>query len=263
MKDLNDFPKTVYKYRSWSNIYHQQVLLKNEIFLASPESLNDPFDGSIPFRYKNEELTPDNIYKKTIEVYKSTYPNMSNLELHEAASQVQQSGELEKDEYWIKQMQGSEKRFHKEFGIFSTTTKNDNLLMWSHYADSHRGFCVGFDCKKLFWNIDGMASRVSYINNFPKRSLFAKDTFFDFVVLTSKSKDWEYESEFRYVSSQIKNRHLILPSQTIVEVILGCNITEVDKKAILEVLNKKLPHVKVFYANTNLESFNLDIKTHL
>ncbi|MBT2620300.1 DUF2971 domain-containing protein [Chryseobacterium sp. ISL-6] len=39
---------------------------------------------------------------------------------------------------------------NRNFGIYSLTTKNSNLLMWSHYGNSHKGFCIGFNTEKLF-----------------------------------------------------------------------------------------------------------------
>lgn len=33
--------------------------------------------------------------------------------------------------------------------IKSLSEENDNLLMWAHYADSYRGFCIEYDFRKL------------------------------------------------------------------------------------------------------------------
>ena len=33
----------------------------------------------------------------------------------------------------------------EDYGIACFTTKNDNTLLWSHYADEHQGICLEFD----------------------------------------------------------------------------------------------------------------------
>ena len=30
------------------------------------------------------------------------------------------------------------------FGAFSMSQLKDNILMWSHYANQHKGFCIEF-----------------------------------------------------------------------------------------------------------------------
>lgn len=40
----------------------------------------------------------------------------------------------------------------EKFGILSLTTKKDNLLMWSHYANSHKGLVIEFDLNNDFFN---------------------------------------------------------------------------------------------------------------
>jgi len=36
----------------------------------------------------------------------------------------------------------------KNIGILSLSEVNDNVLMWSHYADQHRGFCIELERNK-------------------------------------------------------------------------------------------------------------------
>jgi len=34
-------------------------------------------------------------------------------------------------------------------GIIALSSRWDSILMWSHYANNHKGYCIGFDSKKL------------------------------------------------------------------------------------------------------------------
>jgi len=37
----------------------------------------------------------------------------------------------------------------KKIGIFSLSKKYDDELLWAHYANSHKGFCIEYDLEIL------------------------------------------------------------------------------------------------------------------
>ncbi len=39
-----EIPKTIYKYRSWDNKYHQRLINRREVYFPTAQELNDPFD---------------------------------------------------------------------------------------------------------------------------------------------------------------------------------------------------------------------------
>jgi hypothetical protein len=73
-----------------------------------------------------------------------------------------------------------------------------NPVLWSHYAAKHRGICLGYDLD------DKLANRVAYesdrvVAQFDKPSVtdFSLDEKLVDVLLRTKYKHWEYESEVR------------------------------------------------------------------
>ena len=52
MSKPDDYPEIIYKYRNWKGKNHKDILLKNNLFMASPEYFNDPFDCRIPINYR-------------------------------------------------------------------------------------------------------------------------------------------------------------------------------------------------------------------
>ena len=58
MDFLENIPQPLFKYRIWNDEYQKRLLTHNEVYLASADQFNDPFDASIPYRFKDEELTP-------------------------------------------------------------------------------------------------------------------------------------------------------------------------------------------------------------
>ena len=147
---LENIPQPLYKYRIWENEYNKRILTENEIFLASPDKFNDPFDSALPFRYKKSDMTEENIFLKLMEVIKRMNPLLPDTEIHNMCFQRQQSGEFNSGRYWREFYPYFKNEINKRFGILSLTSKPDNITMWSHYADSHKGICVGLDKNILF-----------------------------------------------------------------------------------------------------------------
>jgi len=76
------------------------------------------------------------------------------------------------------------------YGVLCFSRRWHNPVLWSHYADSHRGICLGFEVDDRFFK------RVSYVNkrtplHLPLTEKKVKQ------ILFSKYRDWSYEEEFR------------------------------------------------------------------
>ncbi len=85
----------------------------------------------------------------------------------------------------------------REHGVVCLSKNWSNPLLWSHYADKHRGICLGFDVPhslacSVTYNGDRLALGIR--NRLVKGSL---DREFMLKLLTTKYKDWEYEDEVR------------------------------------------------------------------
>jgi hypothetical protein len=80
--------------------------------------------------------------------------------------------------------------------IYCLTPHPDLTLMWSHYADNHRGICLEFSTENndLFSN----ACKVSYRKEYPQWSLHTMDEYLE--VFLTKSDDWKYEEEYRIIA---------------------------------------------------------------
>ena len=63
---LKLFPSILYKYRDWNNEYHKKIITNQELFFPSFESLNDPFDGKLPFMFDNSGIDKKTYKKENI-----------------------------------------------------------------------------------------------------------------------------------------------------------------------------------------------------
>lgn len=160
-------------------------------------------------------------------------------------------------------------------GALSLSEIRNHELMWSHYANEHRGYVIGFNSTHQFFNqkktIDDELRhlrKIDYRKKPPVINLMkASGTDIFFV----KSLEWEYESEWRMLmsladSSEVIERqpypaHLFsFPVESVTEVIFGARMSEQDRVAIKAIMNDgKYGHVKLYKAELDNSSYKIVI----
>jgi hypothetical protein len=83
-----------------------------------------------------------------------------------------------------------------KYRVTSVSLNPVSTLMWSHYADSHRGFAIGIEIPEQ----DGASLVPVQYSSHYTISKDATDVGFD--VLSKKFKVWEYEHEVRVLGSK-------------------------------------------------------------
>ncbi len=275
-------PETLYKYRCWSEECHRRLLTNNEIFFSSPKHFNDPFDSTIPVRY--DKLTKNELRAVISRWLIREEPNLKKHHKKLGKKINSKMKELTDPNISLERMREQREFWNKKVGIFSLAECKDNILMWSHYADCHKGVCVGFDYLKIKKYIkDGCEKWMRYeAIAFPKRcnidvviSLFKveyqkeypvinpaeiRDKNNIFIPITTKSDQWEYEKEYRLILVDRTDCIKILPKNTINEVILGCRMESSHRDEIKRVLKKKNENIELYEAKMKEESFGLDFE---
>ena len=121
----------------------------------------------------------------------------------------------------------------KNYRICSLSKVHDNNLMWSHYADGHRGCCIEFvveendNWKMLDVNYDDKALNIN-----------SNTTIED--VLSHKLSPWSYEEEVRYISTV--SRYLKV---RITKIYLGFKMVGPDRTFIRKLVAKINPEIIV------------------
>ena len=156
-----------------------------------------------------------------------------------------------------------EKRVHlfSKFGISCFSKNNTNLIMWSHYADCHKGLCLEFNSHIAPFN---KSFEVIYDSNFPKidtKILFEDEHSLEIIrkFLTYKSKDWKHEQEIR-ILHQEKNTLFRYSRLALKSIYFGIETSETDKAIICSLMRAQNPEVK-FYTMEKLDnSFGIEPK---
>lgn len=251
-------PIILYKYRDFHNEYNKRLLFNFEIFLPSTTMFNDPYEGSIPFVYNPEQLTEENLYRKMREVAKYSHPNWTDQQIEEYCFEAKQKDLLNDPKHMEEMRKENIQKIDYKFGIFSLTPIYLNYLMWSHYGNSHRGFCIGFDSQALYDTIGGTMGPVVYQQKIPKMDLFGDTLEFYVKQLSTKSIIWEYEEEYRIVKDGGSKSTVKFDKNIIKHIVLGCKMKHEEKLEIIDfVRNEEIP-CSISDLCLNLETFKLD-----
>jgi len=135
--------------------------------------------------------------------------------------------------------------------VGSLCTSYKNRLMWSHYADSHKGFCIEYDFSEV--KGVGMLLPVYYSNNRPlfpmqivskSRDESMAELYRQVMMgVLTKDKVWEYENEWRIIvpaTLGIESMEYKMPKISCIY--LGEAISIENREQILEMATKlKIP----------------------
>jgi hypothetical protein len=251
MKPEN-YPEIVYKYRNWTNEFNKNVLLKNQLYLSSPKDFNDPFDCRISDNYYLLD-NPDKIN----EYVNGVVTRQRNAILQRGLNIESERQRLINKISDIANTQQEQETIHFDqqdirLGILSLSEQWDNILMWSHYAEFHRGYCIGLYEEKLRESqFFGSGGQVFYQKKFPELNPLDRDIHRkSFIESHSKAEDWAYEKEYRLIKLFYPNlpsaseRIITIPDNFIAEVIIGLCTPEDHKQEIIDICKKR--GIKIF-----------------
>ena len=237
----NKRPRYLYKYRSINSAI--KFLENSSIYFSSYREFNDPFESACKRKY---DFTPQEYFETfqrwgvdsfsaAIEAEKIRLGYVNAKDLLRQATDLILNG----------------------FAYFCMAKESDNILMWSHYADSHKGVCLKFD---LLQDLDTFALTVpvDYNSEYPEFDTLNGNPGIN--IITRKSPDWAYEHEHRTVKVKEHGLHVI-KKEVLVEVIFGCRTNKEDKTLIRDLVKSNgFKSVSFSEAVVNPEAYKLDIQ---
>ncbi|MRG46131.1 DUF2971 domain-containing protein [Chitinophaga sp. SYP-B3965] len=248
LKDKNflfDVPDILYKFRDWDNPNSRKLLFENELYFSSYRKFNDPFDGGIPFQYDPQELTEANIFLKYLTSAKQMHPDLPDTEIHNMCYEQQQQGNYRNDKFQEEFQLRTSDQLAREIGIVCLCKSPEKFLLWSYYAQSHKGFAIGFHKKELYLNTEAGFQHMQYQDNLPMLGLFEDHTSAFTKLICTKSNIWKHEDEYRLIKAHFVNKTISLRPKTIADITCGCNMPHNTKLQIVEHVKKNVSHATV------------------
>lgn len=245
---LSNIPSKLYRFRRY-NENTVNALKEDEIWGSSILEFNDPYE-CIPFynleTIKNEInniLQLQNVFRQFKNLKKGNISEQIRRKIPSSIlEQVIQSVPDEFDEYDVNEKLGQFKnqlmsfiyseidnliqKFYMDIKgteallqIACFSEKNDSTLMWGHYADCHRGFCLEYDFKSVLGECKYCCKNIKGCNNFMLNFSIAPVTY----------SDIRFDAT-AYLSSVLQN-YLCKANQIPIE--LDCEDTLIISKCLL------------------------------
>ena len=252
----------LYHYETFREDWLATTLREQKIHCSNPASLNDPWDCRPWFDYRPMAEDPAEL-EAMLDIFRST----AGIDLvnHPVRTVFEDRIRNSPDEL-RKFLMGFSSNVQREIckrRIYCLTPDPRSTLMWSHYAGNHRGICLEFHVGNLlFVN----ARKVAYCSVYPVWVPQEMPAIADGAILT-KSKDWEYEQEWRLVGSpryaagrplKPEGDFLRLPPRALQSIIVGC---EADYEAVKKVVDENAPGLSVKRATRAPNHYRLEIVT--
>lgn len=235
--------------------YLSDLFVGGKLYHSVPEYFNDPFECKPHFNWPNKPSKVRDIRKHLINVAVKNGHTRKSAELL-ISKNMSRPGFIQNSIY-----NSLQKTFSK-IRICSFTTKKENLLFWSHYADSHKGFCVEYDATVLPISY---AFKVQYKDEYPEANYPSPPNALGLKPALIKSRAWEYEEEYRIIfvpeaDRQLRNdgASLILNGNEMKNVYFGVNMTDDDKQALVELIDRGPFKPGVWDVSLSKSSFKLE-----
>jgi len=241
-KNINNgtIQKTLYKYRCINN-FTLESIENLKFWFAKPSTFNDPFDSNL------SETTNYNQYDLKKYFMDHKYPQITQKKLMENNNKKARDLAIK-----------ARKSVLDNHGIFSLSKTKNNILMWSHYADNHKGIVIEFNLQEdpCFFQ---PPFEIKYEKSYEPINFYANR--YENVIqnLTFKSSDWSYEKETRIIKD-IPGLHTI-KKEALKAVHFGCKTSKLKIQEVKDAFIK-INHTKIKFYKSEMSHGEFRLNFH-
>lgn len=246
-----EMPDILYKY-SGTRYYILESLKKNQIHFTKVSDFNDPFDSSPPLSYKKLNFDESKEILTNTKHFNFTEKDFNTL--------TKINSFIDKTNATFLSLVKQQNENMKNIKASCFSISYNNILMWSHYANNHKGICIGYltldkpfsDALKVnYYNTTPIIDIKKYFSNGKfKGGKINKDEFRKPIL--SKYNDWSYEKEWRLLKDDEHDFYFYHPN-SIKTVYFGCKVSQGDIDSIYNILKQQ---------NENIEYYQMEKDPH-
>ena len=276
-------PQVLYKYVSAATA--KLILGNRKLRFQSPLQYNDPFDSQwdalwelrsasahnrvaalIRTALTDRNSWPSDADQEARSMLESTLRDLDSVPPKERDTKVELlSQQIAAALLAADRTEDPVHRLRERFRILCLTEVDDSVLMWSHYADQHKGVVLGFNTRTLEDTYKRPLSRVRYETDFPRLididkwlhsvvfgpSYEWKDPDVARTLVLLKHADWAYEREWRWVwiaptTTTSLFDDFTIPSTALVSLGFGCRTCKPTQIALSYLAMASSPFVELF-----------------
>ena len=250
--------RSLYKFKSLATSKDHDdlraMLLEPHVFLSSRTNFNDPFDCRVSYI---DTSTREEKIQWLIERYLRDDPELDPMAARSRALLSAENAALRGVE--LEQTLRSKINDSLDLlGICCLAASRTSILLWSHYADAHRGVCLEYRSPAEGDPISA-AREVIYSDAYPAVDVLRdRDPARFETILLRKSAAWSYEQEWRIVHPTRTNFRQEIPPACLVGVTLGARITARNATQVREWATASPSSINVQYASLSSTRYGLD-----
>jgi hypothetical protein len=231
MEILRETP--FYTFMSFENCI--KAISSNQLLFSSPTSFNDPYDCEIIIKSYTKNL------KEWIRSYNESNPQV-DLQT--------------KDNEPYSIIEETIRKHISKLGISCFSRENNNVLMWAHYANKHKGVCMQFlpsSDQSVFY----LPREVKYEKKIPHHDINKiQDNSYLIDSLCIKSEDWGYENEIRFFNQ--KSGLQKFNKGSLLNIYFGCRLNN-DEVNIIKTLASSHFGYNVKFHKAKLSQQNFEV----
>ena len=234
-------PEKLYRYRVFPGQYVIPSLRESKVWLSRPEEFNDPFDSVHAIGMLGPAMSmTDSFAEQIADAISKADPNIA-VQIAELRQQgvtclkiLQTMGRSSEVQFLVSTMgtylggmeyalDDIQMLYRRKLGVCCFTASSSSILMWSHYADNHRGICVEYDISK--WPPGDPLREDLYPVIYEEQLVEARGVLSNqhpgLLAALHKAPDWQYEKEWRLVRHlpvDDADRNVATPKPTVIYV---------------------------------------------
>lgn len=257
-------PKKLYKYRKF-DVRTLRMITDAETYYANPEDFNDPMDckPTIDVDIKVSDL--GKVYVSLLPPDREAFAQQRlQNHLNHARQHEYQYGTIDRQKFLASaiavDITEELKRTLGSHGVLAFASTWRSLLMWSHYADEHRGVCIEY-------TTDGMPHpELRPVDYRGGRAIKASELFawkvagnleagerVKHIYYYAKAPGWRYEKEWR----DLRERTEVGTSYAISGIYFGLRCDDAARVAVVKMLSD---HSKMGLFDINLAEDGFRLK---
>lgn len=248
--------QSLYKYGKF-NEHSEAVFSTPTVWFPQPAQLNDTFECRPWFTF---EGSPEQIVQSIARGLRQHYPDLTPDNATANATGIFLEGRHRNPNTWEGLRQDLIATLGRKIGLYCLSEVNDSILMWSHYAEDHRGYCLEFEATD-HTPFFGTAQQVQYSIDFPVVDCFNTSNEEQVnLIFLMKFSGWAYEKEWRIINHETGPGIHEYPPELLRSVIFGLRMPETDRMKIREWVKKRGHVVKFFEAQRHDHQFKVVVK---
>ncbi|ELV3464384.1 DUF2971 domain-containing protein [Enterobacter asburiae] len=256
------------------NINSLSALAEGKAWFSRLADFNDPFEGQFLIKRPDIELDKERLFQYMGSILPKNV-------LSEPVSEIIRRNYEQSPDGFKKTIEQAVSttynRFHNAFQNISAfclasdipnvdASHVSNVMMWSHYADGMKGFCIKFKPEYLLSSLREMNEANFNIAQVHYQDEMYNVDFFDLIDLSknvytqaihTKHTGWEYEYECRIIT---ENPGIYKYSHDAIDCIfIGSKMPLPHQKILIDICSVNIPNVNIFSVRTHASGYAVEL----